>query len=372
MKTKRKARTRAVLIAALSLALLAALGVLAALALNSARDLRAAQLTPEPAQTAGPSFTPVPSPTPVPTPSPTPTPAPDLPAVLTLVGDDPLEITACPYPYEDPGCTAWDETDGNLTDRIEMEADVCPYHEGEGTVTYTVIDSVGHISKTTRRVKVVRAPQPEIVEPEGRVIYLTFDDGPSENTMRLLDILDQYDVKVTFFVVAVMEDCLPYIREMAARGHTVAIHSATHDYGRIYASEEAYFRDLTAMQDIIYEQTGQRPTLVRFPGGGSNTASCFNPGIMTALARDLEDMGYRYFDWNVSAQDASFTASYRSTVNNVKRYLTEYPHAVVLMHETQLFSVNAVPEIIRYALSQGYEFRALDPSSPTVHHPLQN
>ncbi len=372
MKTKNRVWPRAALTAVLSLALLAVLGILAFRAMDGDRSVLAAKTTTEPSQSALPTFTPVPSPTPVLTPSPTPTLAPDLPAVLTLVGDDPLEITACPYPYEDPGCTAWDETDGDLTDRITVETDVCPYHAGEGTVTYTVIDSVGHISTAVRRVVVVRAPQPETVEPEGRVIYLTFDDGPSENTLHLLDILDRYDVKVTFFVVGIMEDYLPYIREMAARGHTVAIHSATHDYGEIYSSEEAYFRDLTAMQDIIFEQTGQRPTIVRFPGGGSNTASCFNPGIMTTLAQDLEDMGYRYYDWNVSAQDASFTANYRSTLNNVRNYLTEYPYAVVLMHETQLFSVNAVPEIIRYALSQGYEFRALDPSCPVVHHPMLN
>ena len=372
MKTKQRAWIRAALIAVLSMALLAVLAFLAFRAMDNDRGVMAAQVATEPAQSVGPTFTPVPSPTPIPPPTPTPTPGPDLPAVLTLIGDDPLEITACPYPYEDPGCTAWDETDGDLTDRITVEADVCPYHTGEGTVIYTVIDGVGHISTATRRVRVVRAPQPEIVEPEERVVYLTFDDGPSEYTMRLLDILDQYDVKATFFVVGIMEDCLPYIREMAARGHTVAIHSATHDYGRIYAGEEAYFRDLTAMQDIIYQYTGQRPTLVRFPGGSSNTASSFNPGIMTTLAQDLEDMGYRYFDWNVSAQDASVTASYRTTVNNVRNYLTEYPHAVVLMHETQLFSVNAVPEIIRYARSQGYVFKPLDPSSPTVHHPLQN
>ena len=96
-------------------------------------------------------------------------------------------------------------------------------------------------------------------------------------------------------------------------------------------------------------------------------------GIGGFLKKDAPDhITKGYYDWNGSAQDAPFTANYRSTLNNVRNYLTEYPYAVVLMHETQLFSVNAVPEIIRYALSKGYEFRALDPSCPVVHHPMLN
>ena len=375
MKTKKKKLTAVILISALSLALLAAAAGVVVIGKATVRETRAAQITPEPVPTVPPTpspATPTPTATPVPTATPKPTPVPDSLPVLTILGNDPLELTARPWPYEDPGCTAWDEEDGDLTDRIVTETDVSPYHAGIGTVTYTVTDSAGQTVSARRIVLVHRAPRPEIVEPEERVVYLTFDDGPSAYTMRLLDILDKYDVKATFFVVGIMEDYLPYIREMAARGHTVAIHSFTHDYGLIYSGEEAYFADLTAMQDIIYEQTGRRPTLVRFPGGSSNTASLFNRGIMTTLARDLGDMGYRYFDWNVSAQDASTTANGRTTVNNIKKYLDQYPHAVVLMHETQLFSVNAVPEIIRYARSLGYEFRALDPSAPTVHHPLAN
>lgn len=373
MKTRKKKTAYILLGGLLAILLIAAAALLGTLALSVARETDDREILPQdsPSPTAASTLTPAPTSAPSPTPSPSPTPVPDLPPVLKMNGKSIEIFDARPYPYEDPGCRAHDDVDGDITDRIETQIDVCPYRAGMGTVTYTVTDSAGQTSSATRLVKVRAVEQPETVEPQEKVFYMTFDDGPSANTMRLLDILDKYNVKATFFVTGT-EEYRSYIGEMAARGHTVAMHSATHDYGYIYSSEDAYFSDLTAMQDIIYEQTGQRPTMLRFPGGGSNTASCFNPGIMTTISNDLHDMGYQYFDWNLSAQDAATTANYRTTVNNIERYLTEYPVAVVLMHETQLFTVNAVPEIIRFARARGYTFLPLDPTSPTAHHPLAN
>lgn len=317
------------------------------------------------------------APTPDPTPfilrhaTAAPTLEPDAPPRLELLGEDPLVIPAGPVPFADPGCTAWDDLDGDLTQMVTTAVNVNPYHAGEGSVTYTVSDRGGQTTSVTRRVIVGAAEPPETVEPEEPVVYLTFDDGPSANTMRLLDLLDACGVKATFFLTGNSEyrHC---IREIAARGHAIGIHSATHDYSYIYSGEEEFFQDFLTMQDIIFQETGLRTTILRFPGGGSNTVSCFNPGIMSTLARDLQDMGYQYFDWNVSAQDASAAASYRTSVLNVERHLTDYHCAVVLMHETQRFSVEAVPEIVRYAQARGYVFRPLDPTSPTAHHTIAN
>lgn len=90
-----------------------------------------------------------------------------------------------------------------------------------------------------------------------------------------MDILDAYGVKATFFVTNCNEDYTWCIGEIARRGHSVGIHSATHDYNAIYQSEEAYFADFCRMQEIIFEQTGEYAKLVRFPGGSSNTVSPF-------------------------------------------------------------------------------------------------
>lgn len=306
--------------------------------------------------------------------SPAPTAAPYVPAPpeLTLAGEDTLVIPARPVPYEDPGCTAWDALDGDLSDWIETVVDVCPYRAGEGSVTYTVTDSEGFTASAVRRVIVTAAEPAETVIPEGRVIYLTFDDGPSANTDRLLEVLDAYDVKATWFVTACHPAYLSRLSAIAERGHTLAIHSATHDYNAIYRSEEAFFADLAEMQDTICSYTGQRPALLRFPGGGSNTVSGFNPGIMTRLTECLADMGYVYFDWNVTAADTAPDANISTVIANVTEGVSARDCSVVLQHDTCSFSVDAVETILQWGIQNGYTFLPLDETSPTFHHPLNN
>ena len=222
----------------------------------------------------------------------------------------------------------------------------------------------------TRTVNVVPVPQPDKVDPGDKIIYLTFDDGPGPYTEQLLDVLDAYNVKATFFVVDTAYSDL--IAEEFARGHSIGIHTATHNYDLIYSSEEAYFADLQHMQDLIVELTGQRTTLVRFPGGSSNTVSKFNPGIMTTLAADLTDMGYQYFDWNVSSGDAGETTSTQKVFENVINGVQWQNVSIVLQHDIKDFSVDAVEKIILWGLNNGYTFLPLDSTSPTSHHRIAN
>ena len=198
-----------------------------------------------------------------------------------------------------------------------------------------------------------------------KLMAITFDDGPGDYTLDLLDALAQRGVKATFFVTNCNEDYTWCIGEIARRGHSVGIHSATHDYNAIYQSEEAYFADFCRMQEIIFEQTGEDAKLVRFPGGSSNTVSHFNPGIMTRLTNDLNDMGYAYFDWNVSA-------TRYTVIENFKESVPKHDYSVVLQHDTNAFSVDAVEEILSWGIKNGYSFRALDLTSPAVHHSVAN
>ena len=306
------------------------------------------------------------------TPTPKPTEAPNQAPELTLLGEDPLYITAQPAAFTDPGCTAFDDRDGDITARLSCTVNVDTFHAGEGSVTYTVEDSGGLTASVVRTVIVTEADTIETVVPEGKTIYLTFDDGPSANTERLLDILDAYGAKATFFVTACHPDYLYWIGEAARRGHSIGIHSATHDYLTIYQSEEAYFADLKQMQAIIREQTGEETRLVRFPGGSSNTVSSYDPGIVTQLADDLRAMGYVYFDWNVSAADTAPDASYSAVIENVRDGVRQHDASVVLQHDTNSFSVDAVEEILRWGIENGYTFRALDVTSPTAHHEIAN
>ena len=204
----------------------------------------------------------------------------------------------------------------------------------------------------------------------GNVIYLTFDDGPGKYTQELLDILDRYNVKVTFFVTNAGDSDL--IGEEFRRGHSVGIHSATHDYDNIYSSEDAYFADLEKMSDIIYEQTGERTKLLRFPGGSSNRVSSFNPGIMTRLTEAVKEHGYQYFDWNVLSGDAGETTDTDEIVQNVIDGCTDRSASIVLQHDIKGYSVAAVERIIQWGLENGYTFERLAVDSPSAHHRINN
>ena len=291
------------------------------------------------------------------------------PPEITLIGGDTVTIEAG-KPFEDPGVTAIDGLDGDVSEQVTVDGSVDGYLAGSYTLCYAVKDASGNESTAVRTVIVLPRPSGETVIPNGKVIYLTFDDGPSCYTEELLDILKKYDVKATFFVVD--GDNRDLLRRMAEEGHSIGIHSVTHDYGEIYASADAYFRDLYAMQTIIYEQTGVETYLMRFPGGSSNTVSRFNPGIMSYLVQAVEDSGFRYFDWNVDSNDAGGAKNAQEVFENVTDAVVYRRISIVLQHDSKPFSVDAVEQIISWGLENGYIFLPLDMSSPTAHHGVNN
>lgn len=163
-----------------------------------------------------------------------------------------------------------------------------------------------------------------------RRVYLTFDDGPSSNTDRILDILNQYGVKATFFVVG-KEGYTDQYRRIVEDGHTLAMHSYSHKYSEIYASLDAYKADLTKLHDFLYEITGEDCNIVRFPGGSSNTISRVD---MWDLIDYLNQENMVYFDWNVSSGDAvSGGRSAAQITGNVLNDIDKYNNAVVLFHD---------------------------------------
>lgn len=194
-----------------------------------------------------------------------------------------------------------------------------------------------------------------------KVCYLTFDDGPSDNTLKILDILDRYNIKATFFVVS--NSKADYIKQVALRGHTVGLHTASHVYSNIYSSDEAYYADLKAISDIVEAQTGKKSNIIRFPGGSSNKISKdFSQGIMTRLTQSVVENGYYYFDWNVDSGDAAGNnVRYDKIRNNVVNSANGKGSICVLMHDTSAKSttVTALPGIIEGLAAKGYRFEAL-------------
>lgn len=206
-------------------------------------------------------------------------------------------------------------------------------------------------------------------------IYLTFDDGPGQYTEKLLGILDKYDVKATFFVTNQYSDYIDLIKKEAEAGHSVVVHTYSHDYGKIYKSEKAYFADFDKMADLIEAQTGERPTIFRFPGGSSNTISAkYSKGIMTKLTKAAEERGLVYSDWNVSSGDAGETTKTEKVYKNVIKEIKQNGRipSVVLQHDIKGFSVDAVEDIIKWGLDNGYTFKAMTETEGIVHHGVNN
>lgn len=296
-----------------------------------------------------------------------------IPPEITLKGDSTITL-AYGKAYVEPGYTAADNCEGDITDRVQISGSVNSTRPGTYTITYTVSDRYGNTDTQVRTVKVkariLPKPQQSEVTPAGKVIYLTFDDGPSAHTERLLGILKKYNVKATFFVINTGYSHL--IGDIVAQGHSIAAHSYSHNYNKIYASEEAYFDDLNRILSVIKDKSGVSTKLIRFPGGSSNTVSRFNPGIMSRLTNEVVDKGYRYFDWNVSSGDAGSADTAKKVFDNVINGIKGRNVSVVLQHDTKGFSVDAVEDIIIWGLENGYTFLPLGSTSPTAAHGLNN
>lgn len=291
--------------------------------------------------------------------------------VMTMNGDSEMYISAGKT-FTDPGVTALDQGDGDLTDAVEVSGSVDVYHAGEYTLTYTSTDQAGNSTSLQRLVHVEPVAQPDVVTPSGKVVYLTFDDGPGQYTDELLDLLGTYNVKATFFVTNGYPAYAGCIGKAYRAGHSIGVHTYTHNYNDIYASEEAYFADFEKMEAVIEEQTGSRTTLMRFPGGSSNMVSSFNSGVMTRLTEAVEDMGYQYFDWNVSSGDAGETTDTEVVAQNVIAGMQSHDVSVVLQHDIKGYSVAAVEQIITWGIENGYTFLPLTETSPGAHHNVQN
>ena len=291
-----------------------------------------------------------------------------IPPVITLSGNQNVSVLVGGS-YSEAGFTAVDECDGDITANVTVEGSVNTQQAGTYTVVYKVVDSSGNVAEVKRTVMVRNA----IPASGDKVIYLTFDDGPCAYTAKLLDVLDKYNVKVTFFVTGANPSYYHLIGEAHRRGHTIAIHTYSHKYSDMYSSTDAYFADFEKIRSIVVEQTGEEPWLVRFPGGTSNTVSRkYCPGIMTALSQELPARGYTYCDWNVSSGDAGGATTEQAVINNVINGCSGKSRSIVLQHDIKSFSVNAVDNIIEWGLANGYTFKAIGQDTSMVQYKPQN
>lgn len=214
-----------------------------------------------------------------------------------------------------------------IEDEVVVESQnmgAAPQYSGSGLNSDSTLTGTGNENANSSQ-------DAETVDGKKRV-YLTFDDGPSNNTDAILDILDKYQVKATFFVVGNTSDHgKEVLKRIVEDGHSIGVHSYSHKYGSIYDSEEAFFEDHQKIIDYIYETTGVKPDICRLPGGSSNTVSKIP---MVDVVRALNEKDMACYDWNISGGDAtgqrlSAKEISQKVLNGTKRFQT----SVVLLHD---------------------------------------
>lgn len=196
------------------------------------------------------------------------------------------------------------------------------------------------------------------------VMYLTFDDGPNDYTRTILDILDDYEIKATFFVTGTRPDCFYLIQEAYQRGHTIGLHAYQHDYDTIYQSIDSYLNDLKKISEIVETETGEKSLFLRFPGGTSNLVSNVS---MYELMDKVEELGYQYFDWNGEIGDAKGNGSLASVIVSSMHGVDGKRDVMMLCHDRQI-TVEVLPTIIEYYQELGYVFLPITSNTNSFCH----
>ena len=204
----------------------------------------------------------------------------------------------------------------------------------------------------------------------GRQIYLTFDDGPCKYTPQVLDILDRYGAKATFFTVGAFVDRYPETSaDIVKRGNLIACHTYTHEFDKCYASADAFFAETEKWKRAVQKACGSLPEriCVRFPGGSTTK---YAADVREDIIQRINYEGYRWFDWNAADNDKwpkgntqglsdteYFMQSYRECIG----WYQDTPDVpvVFLFHDTEEGSVRILPTILQDLIDRGYSFRLL-------------
>lgn len=208
-----------------------------------------------------------------------------------------------------------------------------------------------------------------VSESDVHKVYLTFEDGPSENTEAILDVLAQYNVKATFFVVGKEdEDSQELYKRIVEEGHTLGMHSYSNKYSQIYQSKDAFEEDFNRLRDELYQVTGVESIYYRFPGGSSNQISNVP---MSDFIHYLNEQGVIYYDWNISAGDAASNAySAEEIVANVVDDVVKYKTSVVLLHDAsdKSTTVEALAPMIEALNEMGAEILPIDEDTSVIQY----
>lgn len=186
-----------------------------------------------------------------------------------------------------------------------------------------------------------------------KVVYLTFDDGPSTLTNQILDVLYREKINATFFMIGKnVNNHQEEVKRAVHDGNYIGAHSMTHNYHRLY-KQGFFVSEMEQTLSIINHVTGENTRLVRAPYGS-------RPGLSLKLRNDSVNAGLKIWDWNVDTHDWENNANASTVVNEVKKQATKNKE-VILLHEKQA-TLDALPNIISYLRAKGYAFKVYNPN----------
>lgn len=194
---------------------------------------------------------------------------------------------------------------------------------------------------------------------EEKVVYLTFDDGPSIYSSRILDTLESYDAKATFFLVgdSISEDYEEVIYRMEAEGHAIGLHCSCHDYNQLYESMDSCTASILSERELLLASYGIETDLCRLPGGSTNIFINDRDEVIASLHNE----GLRIFDWNVSAEDSVGIPSAESIMDNIFPEVYNYQEPIILLHDGvgNKLTADLLPGIMKELSENGYKFKSL-------------
>lgn len=193
-----------------------------------------------------------------------------------------------------------------------------------------------------------------------KIMYLTFDDGPSEeNTNKVLDILKEHDIKATFFLVGENVEKHPETaRRIVEEGHSIGIHCYRHDYDELYESVDSYVEDFEKARNIIYEVTGVETNMFRFPGGSVNS---YNKDVYQDIIDEMTGRGYIYYDWNASLEDAVKKSTPEELIYNARSSTLGRKKVIMLGHDVVYNTTLCLDELI-----EGFPEYRMEPLTENV------
>ncbi len=200
-----------------------------------------------------------------------------------------------------------------------------------------------------------------------KVVYLTFDDGPSSLTGKYLDILKKHNIHATFFLIGQQVEEMPEVVERELKeGHEVGVHTYSHESCEIYGTCQAYYEDVNKVRNVLEKKFDYKPSFWRFPWGSAN---CYIRSYKEEIVQKLYDQNMEYADWNVSAEDSVGTPSVDSILRNVKKDAFRVQDPVVLMHDSgsNQATLDSLEAVIRLFEEQGYRFETLSQRENCCH-----